>query len=124
MKKITRKVAEMEQIMNEQAQRIAIAEACGCYRVKNEAYIFRLPDYLHDLNAMHEAVASLNNDMQCLFVDELQQIVRRQENIKCGDKPEKKWPLNHFGLFEFANATVAQRAEAFLRTIRKWEDEP
>jgi hypothetical protein len=59
------------------------------------------PDYLNDLNAMHEAEKVLNNVQRERYRTEL--------------------VYSHAGGDVFA--TSAQRAEAFLRTIGKWEDD-
>jgi hypothetical protein len=98
--------------MTPEQQRIAIAEACG-WNTKKEVlgtvYMYRdpqgniaaaLPDYLNDLNAMHEA----------------------EKTLKIGD--EWHGYYMHFvdGGGVKINATAAQRAEAFLRTIGKWKD--
>jgi hypothetical protein len=61
------------------------------------------PDYLNDLNAMHEAEATLRFDDRNHYIDRL------------GETYHDSW--------EFCTATAAQRAEAFLRTIGKWEDD-
>jgi len=107
--------------MNEEQQRIAIAEACGLINVRmwSESCIaskgvsdegkywgsLRVPDYLNDLNACHEMEKALS-------------------------KTEGYWQLKGFGKYcnelsaicgeENITATAAQRAEAFLRTIGKW----
>ena len=89
--------------MNPEQQRIAIAEACGWkigYR-DPEAW-HPLPDFLHDLNAMHEAEKVLTNEQLEVYCNILH-------------KP------NH-GVYWAIHATAAQRAEAFLRTIGKWEE--
>jgi hypothetical protein len=109
--------------MNKEKQRIAIAEACG-YTVINDtlchvtpdkdglpqiAWIARLPDYLNDLNAMHQA----------------EMVLSRGKNYN---------QTGGFGRYKTAlaevcdeqhpiDATATQRAEAFLRTIGKWEDD-
>ena len=109
--------------MNQEKQRIAIAEACGwteiepctCrdgvsrgYTPTPGAHKKHLPDYLNDLNAMHEA----------------EKVMR--------DSPKKKHTyLQWLGcedaytstVFASVTATAAERAEAFLRTIGKWEDD-
>ena len=106
--------------MTPEAQRIAIAEACGWTNVaprivKNVKHqgdditvgIWSddgwIPDYLNDLNAMHEAEKVLTyaqgGDMT-LWI---------QRMTCAGYGPQ---------LF----ATASQRAEAFLRTIGKWEE--
>jgi len=102
--------------MTPEAQRIAIAEACGwrCTASFKEAFACWvkpdgmdhqtewLPDYLNDLNAMHEAEKVLDT------------VTQR------GDYWDYLFSLTD-GEFEMCHATAAQRAEAFLRTIGKWE---
>ena len=63
-----------------------------------------IPDYLNDLNAMHEAEKMLGQALYCRYIDKL-----------C-DQAIKGNNCMYF-------ATAAQRAEAFLRTIKKWEEE-
>jgi len=75
-----------------------------------------------DLNAVHELEGRLDPNQQCTYITELEQVIRRPENISFGEKPEKKFPLNHFGRFHVAHATAAQRCEALLRTLGKWQD--
>jgi hypothetical protein len=98
--------------MNDKAQRIAIAEACGyrkCDHVweerignpKDYVNIELTPNYLSDLNAMHEAEKCLKTP------DELAQY----QHILLG--------ICHPGSPSLA--TAAQRAEAFLKTIGKWK---
>jgi hypothetical protein len=112
--------------MTPEAQRIAIAEACGWTRImaspgfatdetfprgvepgKASMSFFRtLPDYLSDLNAMHEAEKVLSDDQYWPhFYDNLSE--------GCGGYDKHRNMLS---------ATAAQRAEAFLRTLGKWED--
>lgn len=78
--------------MTREQQRIAIAEAVG-----------KDADYLNDLNAMHEAEASLfgRNDWSASKYEIL---------------------LTRMTSYWAWHATASQRAEAFLRTIGKWED--
>lgn len=108
--------------MNTEKQRIAIAEACGWkyqpYRSGYPAVWIRpdgfpmshrntdLPNYPADLNAMHEAekVVKLSGPGSLPYRQELEIICHRT-----GDLP--------------VFATAAQRAEAFLRTINKWEED-
>lgn len=97
--------------MNPEQQRIAIAEACG--RVQRpDGFWFPegknygsqgIPDYLHDLNAMHEAEKTLT------------------------DKAHEEFRLNLYDVIGddsrlIVSSTAAQRAEAFLCTIGKWEE--
>jgi hypothetical protein len=60
-----------------------------------------LPNYCGDLNAMHEAESTLNED-------QLWQMAREIEK-----NWEDQW---------YFRATAHQRAEAFLRTLGKWEE--
>jgi hypothetical protein len=88
---------------------IAIAEAVGWeghpvfIDVMGNHYPVGLPpDYCNDLNAMHEAEKVLTSEQIDKYV-----------TILCLEiQPEPK--LHH--------ATAQQRAEAFLRTIGKWEE--
>jgi hypothetical protein len=65
-----------------------------------------LPDYLSDLNAMHEAEKVLMYKQQIDFMEWL--------GMCCDDYGHKAW--------KYVHATAAQRAEAFLRTLGKWEE--
>jgi hypothetical protein len=116
--------------MNKEKQRIAIAEACGWKDIKDTNHEdvniesrsiscwsgltgvppkfihyenrIIIPDYLNDLNAMHEAEKVLILDCEWAnYLDHLLVIVAEGSLV---------------------HATAARRAEAFLRTIGKWED--
>jgi hypothetical protein len=98
--------------MSPDKQNIAIAEACGVvskdhwgalYKTE-QGYARDCPDYLNDLNTMHEAEKSLDD------------VTQR------GDYWDYLSSLTHEG-FEMCHATAAQRAEAFLRTVGKWEED-
>jgi len=90
-------------------QRIAIAEACG-WKPDNRGfgwlsphgYYAPEPDYLNDLNAMHEAMKTLSLKMGIEFCNHLND-------------------MGILGDWDMLTATAAQRAEAFLKTIEKWE---
>lgn len=101
--------------MKPEEQRIAIAEACGWepspsglwYGLSGgqtagfkDGKVSELPDYLNDLNAMHEAEKSLT---PAQFRD-----YRKQLN----------W-LKDYGV----TAEASERAEAFLRAVGKWVNE-
>jgi hypothetical protein len=112
--------------MNKEKQRIKIAEACGwewkAYADTMGWYLngklvwnrqvcgldnFRIPtgpipDYLNDLNAMHEAEKVLQNQFTTL-----------EETYWRNLAYVKPHPIY---------ATAAQRAVAFLRTLGKWEE--
>jgi hypothetical protein len=109
--------------MNKVKQRIAIAEArewTDCEyieslglckgkhensRVQYDSGHSSLPDYLNDLNAMHDAEIDyiIPNGLWDDYVDWLKKIMRDGSRF-------------------WGQATAAQRAEAFLRTIGKWEE--
>lgn len=117
--------------MNWTEQRISIAEACGWIKAYEEGAdegcgkwfwhcgnqnLKQPPDYPNDLNAMHEAWATLPPFHQVQFAVELSKTVERDY---LGE-----WATLHDGakLSQIVNATAPQRAEAFLRTIGKWKD--
>ena len=100
--------------MTPEKQRVAIAESCGWKTDKRglgwlspRGYYASEPDYLNDLNAMHEA-----EELLYAKSDTLEGAERMRDYSKwlCNIA---KYPLR---------ATAAQRAEAFLRTIGKWEE--
>jgi hypothetical protein len=112
--------------MTPEAQRVAIAEACGwkykgppgfadpSYKAwlapDGSSHLYP-PDYLNDLNAMHEAEKFLvGSKLWNRYTDWIGKL--------CHYIPEIH------GLRSFVNiivtATAAQRAEAFLRTLRLW----
>jgi len=121
--------------MKPEQQRIAIAEACGwtqCEHVESiglakgfpplnnppsygtyENGMAQLPDYLNDLNAMHEAEQTLwQKDWASRhdFVDKLARILSPTHGHH-----------QQSGL-DLLDATAAERAEAFLRTMNKWKE--
>lgn len=105
---------KLETYMKPELQRIKIAEACGwknCFldatktpfgREPNSPYVRMLPDYLSDLNAMHEAEKVLDASQRNRYAAELGR--------------------SYDGSFQHVTATASQRAEAFLRTLGKWEE--
>ena len=110
--------------MKPEKQQIAIAKACGWTEIepqrltsgggdyftgkfhglrKDGSRDYFVPDYPKDLNAMHEAEKVLTSSQEKEYVNDLD------------------WMSERWGGTVFAPA--AQRAEAFLRTIGKWEGE-
>jgi hypothetical protein len=92
--------------MTPEAQRIAIAVACGwtdTQIIDGKYGQTDVPDYLNDLNAMHDAEKMLKGGMRSKYDAELTLISSRDYNF----------------IWE---STASQRAEAFLRTIGKWEE--
>ena len=106
--------------MTEEAQRIAIAEACGWTEISDWGaggingkhptgpWVEVIPDYLNDLNAMHEVEKMLTNRQKEKYLDILSDFTEGRRDTSY------VW---HDTVF----ATAAQRAEAYLRTIGKWE---
>ena len=98
--------------MTPKAQRIAIARA---HRAATGShwwdFIYEAPDYLRDLNAMHEAEKTLTEAQRDEYTTRLKGIVSGFSQSEL----QYAWMLTF--------ATAAQRAEAFLRTIGKWRDD-
>jgi hypothetical protein len=114
--------------MNPEQQRIAIAEKCLMTQVckchycgevghvpllldGNGNHSTEIPDYLNDLNAMHEAEKTLdpkgNDGKYEYWLRTVCQI------------PERESAKGRY----FYRATAAQRAESFLRALGLWKDE-
>ena len=116
--------------MKPEQQRIAIAEACGWTAREDKDGFWRavdasgnmthelwvsernvwsagIPDYLNDLNAMHEAEKVLTPEQ---LVDYCAFRLRATTGEGCVTD------------YKMIRATATQRAEAFLRTIGKWEE--
>jgi hypothetical protein len=110
--------------MTPERQRIAIAEACGWtyspyapLELKHQAtacwfppkytghHEQEVPDYLNDLNAMHEAEKVFRTRHTTDFIE-----MRNWLFEICGRNADFAW-----------HATAAQRAEAFLRTLNLWK---
>jgi hypothetical protein len=108
--------------MKPEKQRIAIAEYCGWdfdpqetkewgsrgrwvkSSTGNLGFNHSIPDYLNSLDAMHEAEKSFRD------APELWEIYFEHLKIICDDAND---PIT---------ATATQRAEAFLRTVGRWEE--
>jgi hypothetical protein len=114
--------------MDATKQQIAIAEACGkslgsdcwynqCgeseFEHRNDCPCngtgWNIPDYINDLNAMHEAVLTLPENLRRRYCINL--------GIVCGNEQLENYDQEWHRI----NATATQCAEAFLRTIGKWE---
>lgn len=116
--------------MNADAQRIAIAEFCGWkhhadggYYIGDQHPTFRggleLPNYLENLNAMHEAEKVLTDTQQGEYQTHLDKICFIPRNGIDWEAHMAGIGWNHD---ERVYATAAQRAEAFLRTLNLWKD--
>lgn len=93
--------------MTPEQQRIAIAEACKLHPGDRSGV--GLPDYLNDLNAMHEAEKVLSEKRIRSYAFILAQVLETSPTVDLDDQ------------FLNIHATAAQRAEALLRTIGKWK---
>lgn len=112
--------ANTSEQMTDEEINIAIAEACGWRQSlagwwhhpdsRCEAYP---PDYTADLDAIHEAIMAQSGGTQCVFADNLDQVVNR-------GLPKSFNSL--VGKSALVNASARQRAEAFLRTIGQWRE--
>ena len=131
----SRRIAETQTHpqMNKEKQLIAIAEACGWTWIEEDYTYYGftcvipmkrkrwtppnggkptldIPDYLTNLNAMHEAEKMLTEHQW----DEYERVLRLVcDGCSCFEGAGK----------ELLHATAAQRAEAFLRTIGEWEND-
>jgi predicted membrane chloride channel (bestrophin family) len=108
--------------MNKEKQRIAIAEACEIVSRDQWGPLYKTargvlrdcPDYLNDLNAMHEAEKVLTYKQSFTYTNNLE--ARTQTTTGLGRTIIGR-------TFQTIQSTAAQRAEAFLRTVGKWEDD-
>jgi hypothetical protein len=119
--------------MKPDEQRIAIAEACGwtdCHKSlasnqeqePHERCLIgnppkgivhrRLPDYLNDLNAMHEAEKVLSEKQWVQYEEEIRTVVLG------GIRLVSQWTKADI------HATAAQKAKAFLQTLGLWQPTP
>jgi hypothetical protein len=115
--------------MTPEQQRIAIAEACG-WRIKRRDITGfnvwepdaklpaqlcnnlenKIPNYLYDLNAMHEAEKMLDDEQDLDYSESLELVIGA------------RWSANNScDMQRFRSATAAQRAEAFLKTLNLWK---
>jgi hypothetical protein len=105
--------------MTDEQINVAIAEACGWTQIEqhppddtlygqhpsctdevNKYYEYPIPNYCNDLNAMHEAEEMITGVIWRDYFERLQR----------------------YGKASGIRATARQRAEAFLRTLGKWEE--
>ncbi len=100
--------------MTDEQINVAIAEACGWKKparktVLNEKGYFVTqhaqppPNYCNDLNAMHEAENTLTDANMFVMAHHIERLVSAKGQ-------------------HYFHATARQRAEAFLRTLGKWEE--
>lgn len=87
-------------------------ERCG------PVYTDPCPDYLADLNAIHRAVATLTREQYDADEGFSYWLARVVHGLDA-DGIEVGW-----NFYEMQEATAAQRAEAFLKTLGLWQDTP
>ena len=118
---------------NEQIN-ITIAKVCGFYQEEpwsngSECWGHKdypphvgfeeIPDYCNDLNAMHEAEKMLTKEQLYNYGNKLDRITLPKTSMEMCyiEGPEA-------GMYpDLFCATAAQRAEAFLKTIKKWNSD-
>jgi len=108
--------------MTTNEQRIAIAEACGWIRAyeegddegcgkwfwhKGSKNLKQPPDYLNDLNAMHEA----------------EKVFLKMETL-CFWETYSNRLTTSLGCTDIFHATAAQKSKAFLQTLGLWTATP
>lgn len=122
--------------MNTEKQRIAIAEACGwkpyeslklvphprgrghmrCDADHPNGYPSNMPDFINDLNAMHEAERTLTSATDqftyaAFLLERFEWVDVNSNDLSCDE------------VYHAALSTAERRAEAFLKTLGLWEEE-
>jgi hypothetical protein len=115
--------------MSDEQINIAIAKACGWLLVKacdgsligklknEQGPMDEIPDYCDDLNAMHEAEKMLTKEQLYNYGNKLDRITLPKTSMEMCyiESPEA-------GMYpDLFCATAAQRARAFLETLKEWE---
>jgi hypothetical protein len=122
MKTDNNEVAATPTTMNPEEINRRIAIACGWIGVVDRGVCWKgiapkcrdlglvaIPDYHGDLNAMHEAEKWMHKNKSLkTFWDYAEELGKITPSL--------------LGAVSVIHATAAQRAEAFLRTIGKWEE--
>lgn len=133
--------------MTSEAQRVAIAEACGwkelihgrgiwhhavtgknaipkdgaIHKKRTEMKMpsehFLLPDYPNDLNSCHAAYLTLTFEQRLEFTKQLIYIQNRTRNERATSDN-----ITGQAITELLGATAAQWAEALVRTFGLWKD--
>jgi len=106
--------------MKPEKQRLSIAEACGIVSKDQWGPLYKTPrgilrdcpDYPCNLNDMYEAEATMNLTDKYQYGKSICKIM----NI------DTEGGLDVADIYYACHASAAQRAEAFLRTIGKWEE--
>lgn len=106
--------------MTDEQINAAIAEACGiCHSGErgslyktDQGWVVDCPNYCTDLNAMHEVEKVLDYQQAEDFGDIMYNLCADENSEQDNPFPWR---------FAVIHATARQRAEAFLRTLGKWE---
>ena len=114
--------------MTKERQNIVIAEFCGWKDIQTSKFGIltgvpdtdsglhhTIPNYTGSIDAMHEAEKKLNDEQGLQFVSEIEDICQLDLVRK---KDDYTWLR-----FAVCHATAAQRAEALIKTIGRWEGE-
>lgn len=88
---------------------VAITEATGLWNHPYSSDTRVMMGFCRDLNAMHEAESTMTDMQWFYFLGELHSVVRLPNQSETQIK-------------QVVHSTARQRAEAFLRTLGKWED--
>ncbi len=101
--------------MDKHKQRMAIAKACGWIYdyVRGDAMFFipkgyYVGDPLNDLNAMREALLTLNTEQRHAIAHEVGDILKMPNP-------------NDWQYHDFLYVSASELAEAFLKTLNLWE---
>lgn len=118
--------------MKPEAQQIAMLKACGWKKGELDCdgyqiwihpngarqYKAYIPDYLNDLNAMHQAETILTPLQQAHYMTYLG--YGEEFVYGSGESSASMIQGDQDGYWRFFTATAAQRAEAFLKTLNLW----
>lgn len=123
--------------MKPEAQRIAIAEACGYKMLPDYQWFYRrdvkdkhptgtkgglteiIPDYIHDLNAMHEAEKVLTEEQKLVYCSAVYAIANGYQ-VEPDAYIGVYFEASYDSVPEMVCAAAYQRAEAFLKTKGLW----
>jgi len=94
-----------------------IKSGFGWVKTSNEEIIKKVPDYCNDLNAMRVAELTLTEENKLKYASYLAQVFNASYK-------KAWWDLNAKETFEVINVSAKQKAEAYLKTLDKWEEHP
>jgi hypothetical protein len=92
--------------MTDEQINVAITEATGLWDHPYSSDTRVMMDFCRDLNAMHEAEHATLQGLENVYANMLGRVTKADDSCE----------------LRFFCATARQRAEAFLRTLGKWED--